>query len=106
MEPDLGHPIPDHPLPPLIPKSYRLPLPLSKEGRGSLYDRHRERVRSVDKLIGKWDGTGQGQVKERGKDMGTFDKVSPSFFTFKKPCSQRQYSISILLTITSFYWQL
>jgi hypothetical protein len=32
MEPDLGHPIPDHPLPPLI-------------------------------------------VKERGKDMGTFDKV-------------------------------
>jgi hypothetical protein len=34
-----------------------------------------ERVRSVDKLIGKWDGTGQGQVKERGKDMDTFDKV-------------------------------
>jgi hypothetical protein len=26
-------------------------------------------------LIGKWDGTGQGQVKERGKDMDTFDKV-------------------------------
>ena len=47
----------------------------NKEGMGSLYDRHRERVRSVDKLIGKWDGTGQGQVKERGKDMGTFDKV-------------------------------
>ena len=47
----------------------------SKEGRGSLYDLHRERVRSVDKLIGKWDGTGQGQVKERGKEMGTFDKV-------------------------------
>jgi hypothetical protein len=41
-------------------------LPLeNKEGMGSLYDRHRERVRSVDKLIGKWDGTGQGQVKER-----------------------------------------
>ena len=39
----------------------------NKEGRGSLYDRHRERVRSVDKLIGKWDGTGQGQVKERGR---------------------------------------
>ena len=36
---------------------------------------HRERVRSVDKLIGKWDGTGQVKVKERGKDMGTFDKV-------------------------------
>ena len=47
----------------------------NKEGVGSLYDRHRERVRSVDKLIGKWDGTGQGQVKGRGKDMGTFDKV-------------------------------
>ena len=47
----------------------------NKEGMGSPYDRHRERVRSVDKLIGKWDGTGQGQVKERGKDMGTFDKV-------------------------------
>jgi hypothetical protein len=30
---------------------------------------------SVDKLIGKWDGTGQGQVKGKGKDMGTFDKV-------------------------------
>jgi hypothetical protein len=47
----------------------------SKEGNGSLYDLHRERGRSGDKLIGKWDGTGQGQVKERGKDMGTFDKV-------------------------------
>lgn len=46
----------------------------NKEGMGSLYDRHRERVRSVDKLIGKWDGTGQGQVKGKGKDMGTFDK--------------------------------
>jgi hypothetical protein len=34
----------------------------SKEGRGSLYDRHRERVRSVDKLIGKWDGTGQDEM--------------------------------------------
>ena len=42
---------------------------------GSLYDRHRERVRSVDKLIGKWNGTGQDQVKGRGKDMGSFDKV-------------------------------
>jgi hypothetical protein len=47
----------------------------NKEGVGSLYDRHRERVRSVDKLIGKWDGTGQGQVKGRGKNMGSFDKV-------------------------------
>jgi hypothetical protein len=43
----------------------------NKEGVGSLYERHRERVRSVDKLIGKWDGTGQGQVKGRG----SFDKV-------------------------------
>ena len=47
----------------------------NKEGVGSLYERHRERVRSVDKLIGKWDGTGQGQVKGRGKDMGSFDKI-------------------------------
>jgi hypothetical protein len=47
----------------------------NKEGVGSLYDRHRERVRSVDRLMGKWDGTGQGQVKGRGKDMGSFDKV-------------------------------
>jgi hypothetical protein len=42
---------------------------------GSLYDRHRERVRSVDKLIGKWDGTGQGQAKGRGKDIGSFERV-------------------------------
>ena len=42
---------------------------------GSPYDRHRERVRSVDKLIGKWDGAGQGQVKGRGKEMGSFDKA-------------------------------
>jgi hypothetical protein len=47
----------------------------SKEGRGSLYDRHRERVRSVDKLIGKWDGTGQGQVKGKGKDKDSLDRV-------------------------------
>jgi hypothetical protein len=46
-----------------------------KEGLGSLYDRHRERVRSVDKLIGKWDGTGQDQAKGRGKDRGPFDRV-------------------------------
>ena len=46
-----------------------------KEGAGSLYNLHRERVRSVDKLIGKWDETGQGQVKGRGKDMGSFDRV-------------------------------
>jgi hypothetical protein len=47
----------------------------NKDGMGSLYDRHRERVRSVDKLIGKWDGTGQGQVKGRVKDMASSDKV-------------------------------
>ena len=47
----------------------------NKEGVGSLYDLQRERVRSVDKLIGKWDGTGQGQVKGRGKDMGSFDRI-------------------------------
>ena len=47
----------------------------NKEGGGSLYERHRERVRSVDKLIGKWDGVGQGQVKGRGKEMGSFDKI-------------------------------
>ena len=47
----------------------------NKEGMGSPYDRHRERVRSVDKLIGKWDGAGRGQVKGRGKEMGSFDKV-------------------------------
>jgi hypothetical protein len=52
----------------------------NKEGRGSLYDRYRERVRSVDKSIGKWNGTGQGQVKERGKDMGTFDKVPYTWY--------------------------
>jgi hypothetical protein len=47
----------------------------NKEGVGSLYNLHRERVRSVDKLIGKWDGTGQGQGKGRGKEMGSFDRV-------------------------------
>jgi hypothetical protein len=45
-----------------------------KEGLGSLYDRHRERVRSVDKLVEKWEGTGQGPAKGRGKDRGQFDK--------------------------------
>jgi hypothetical protein len=47
----------------------------NKEGVGSLYNLHRERDRSVDKLIGKWVGTGQGQVKGRGKDMGSFDRA-------------------------------
>jgi hypothetical protein len=46
-------------LPPLIPKFYRLPLPLYLV------------LTSAPRW--KWDGTGQGQVKERGKDMGTFD---------------------------------
>ena len=47
----------------------------NKEGGGSLYDRHRKRVRSVVKLTGKWGGTGQGQAKGRGKDIGSFDRV-------------------------------
>jgi len=38
----------------------------NKEGMGSLYDRHRERVRSVDKLIGKWDGD-RAKLKEGGR---------------------------------------
>jgi hypothetical protein len=46
-----------------------------KEGLGSLYDRHRERVRSVDKLVEKWEGTGQGHAKGRWKDRGQFDRV-------------------------------
>jgi hypothetical protein len=46
----------------------------NKEGVGSLYNLHRERVRSVDKLMGKWDGTGQGQVKGRGKDKDSLDR--------------------------------
>jgi hypothetical protein len=46
-----------------------------KEGLGSLYDRHRERVRSVDQLVEKWEGTGPGHAKGRGKDRGQFDRV-------------------------------
>jgi hypothetical protein len=37
----------------------------NKEGRGSLYDRHRERVRSVDKLIGK--GQDRAKLKKGGR---------------------------------------
>jgi hypothetical protein len=46
-----------------------------KEGLGSLDERHRERVRSVDQLVEKWEGTGPGHAKGRGKDWGQFDKV-------------------------------
>ena len=46
-----------------------------KEGLGSLYDRHRERVRSVDQLVEKWEGTEPSHAKGRGKDWGQFDKV-------------------------------
>ena len=46
-----------------------------KEGLGSIYERHRERVRSVDQLVEKWEGTGPGHAKGRGKDWGQFDKV-------------------------------
>ena len=46
-----------------------------KEGLGFLYERHRERVRSVDQLVEKWEGTGPGHAKGRGEDWGQFDKV-------------------------------
>jgi hypothetical protein len=47
----------------------------NKEGLGSLYERHRERVRSVDQLVEKWERTGPGHAKGRGKEWGQFDKV-------------------------------
>ena len=39
-----------------------------KEGLGSLDERHRERVRSVDQLVEKWEGTGPGHATGMGKD--------------------------------------
>ena len=45
------------------------------ERRGSLDERHRERVRSVDQLVEKWEGTGPGHATGRGKDWGQLDKV-------------------------------
>ena len=38
------------------------------ESRGSLDERHRERVRSVDQLVEEWEGTGQGPAPGMGKD--------------------------------------
>ena len=45
------------------------------ERRGSLDERHRERVRSVDQLVEEWEGTGPGPTSEMGKDWGQLDKV-------------------------------
>jgi hypothetical protein len=46
-----------------------------KEGLGSLDERHKERVRSVDQLVEKWKGTGPGHALGMGKDWGQLDKV-------------------------------
>ena len=45
------------------------------ERRGSLDERHRERVRSVDQLVEEWEVTGPGPASEMGKDWGQLDKV-------------------------------
>jgi hypothetical protein len=45
------------------------------ERRGSLDERHRERVRSVDQLVGEWEGTGPGHASGMGKDWGQLSKV-------------------------------
>ena len=45
------------------------------EGRGSLDERHRERVRSVDQLVEEWEGTGPGPAPGMGKDWGQLSKV-------------------------------
>ena len=44
-----------------------------KEGLGFLDEQHRERVRSVDQLVEKWEGTGPGHATGRGKDWGQLD---------------------------------
>ena len=41
------------------------------ERRGSLDERHRERVRSVDQLVEEWEGTGPGPASGMGKNWGT-----------------------------------
>ena len=46
------------------------------ERRGSLDERHRERVRSVDQLVEEWEGTGPGHPSGMGKDWGQLGKVS------------------------------
>jgi hypothetical protein len=45
------------------------------ERRGSLDERHRERVRSVDQLVEEWEGTGPGLAPRMGKDWGQLSKV-------------------------------
>jgi hypothetical protein len=45
------------------------------ERRGSLDERHRERVRSVDQLVEEWEGTGPGHPSGMGKDWGQLGKV-------------------------------
>ena len=43
--------------------------------RGSLDERHRERVRSVDQLVEEWEGTGPGPLQGMGKDWRKQSKV-------------------------------
>ena len=38
------------------------------ERRGSIDDRHKERVRSVDQLVEEWEGAGPGHPQGMGKD--------------------------------------
>jgi hypothetical protein len=45
------------------------------ERSGSLDERHRERVRSVDQLVEEWEGTGPGHASGMGKDWGQLGKV-------------------------------
>ena len=45
------------------------------ERRGSLDERHRERVRRVDQLVEEWEGTGPGHAAGMGKDWGQLSKV-------------------------------
>jgi hypothetical protein len=45
------------------------------EGKGSLDERHRERVRSVDQLVEEWEGTGPNFPQGMGKDWGQLSKV-------------------------------
>jgi hypothetical protein len=47
------------------------------EWRGSLDERHRERVRSVDQLVEEWEGTGPGPLQGMGKHLGQLSKVPP-----------------------------
>ena len=43
--------------------------------RGSLDERHKERVRSVDQLVEEWEGTGPGPAPGMGKDWEQPSKV-------------------------------